>query len=294
ENNRGGNDYWAIKLDANGNKQWDKTIGGNAEDYVNSVAQTADGGYALLGASISNKSGDKKENSQGGFDYWLVKLSKDGNLRGQKTIGGISDDYGQTIENTADGGVILGGQSASPISSDKDENTMGGFDYWLVKINSDGAIAWNKDIGSDGDDNLRTVKESSPGKYVIGGFTWGGASGDKTDIDRGGTDYWIITMRDGSATASSEATNPIDVQNNAVQKSLSNNSFSVYPNPAKTTVTIKLSGKAVFTLTDQSGRIVATKTIDSNGTIDVSAFPSGLYFIRNKTTGAMQKLIVSK
>ena len=111
ENNRGANDYWAIKLDAKGNKQWDKTIGGNADDYVNSVAQTADGAYALFGASISNKSGDKKENSKGGFDYWLVKLSKDGNLRGQKTIGGLGDDYGQTIENTADGGVILGGQS---------------------------------------------------------------------------------------------------------------------------------------------------------------------------------------
>lgn len=289
ENNRGANDYWAIKLDRFGNKQWDKTIGGNADDYVNSVAQTPDGGYALFGASASNKSGDKTENIHGGFDYWLVKLNKQGVLVFQKTIGGLSDDYGQTIENTADGGLILGGQSISPISSDKDENCWGGFDYWVVKMNANGTIAWNKDVGSDGDDNLRSIQEISKNKYLLGGFSWGNIYGDKTDMSRGSNDFWIITL-----DYSNGFVEDANTANASVAPIKVDNTFSVFPNPAKNIVNVKTTSKGNFTLIDQSGKTLLNKTIDGSGTIDVSAFATGYYFIRNNATGLSKRVLVVK
>lgn len=289
EDSRGANDYWAVKLNKNGVKQWDKTAGGNADDYVNSVVQTADGGFALFGASISNKSGDKTENIHGGFDYWLVKLSRSGAIQFNKTIGGLSDDFGQTIENTLDGGVILGGQSVSPISSDKDENTWGGFDYWVVKINASGKIAWNKDVGSDGDDNLRSIKEVTNNKFILGGFTWGNVYGDKTGVSRGSNDFWIVDLNyNNGSTDDASATNP------AFHPIITENTFSIFPNPAKNIVNIRTTKKADFILIDQSGKTLANKTIDGNGTIDVSAFATGFYFIKNNSTGLSRRILVVK
>ena len=74
ENSRGGKDYWVIKYDKSGMIQWDKTIGGNGEDNLTAIIQTSDGGYALIGTSSSDISGEKSENSRGALDWWLVKL----------------------------------------------------------------------------------------------------------------------------------------------------------------------------------------------------------------------------
>ena len=76
-----------VKLDASGNIQWQNTIGGNSDDYLTSIQQTTDGGYILGGWSNSNISGDKTENSQGDYDYWVLKLDPTGNIQWQNTIG---------------------------------------------------------------------------------------------------------------------------------------------------------------------------------------------------------------
>jgi len=67
-------DYWIVKTDSVGNIQWQNTIGGTDEDWLYSIQQTSDEGYILGGCSKSNTSGDKTENSNGGEDYWIVKI----------------------------------------------------------------------------------------------------------------------------------------------------------------------------------------------------------------------------
>jgi hypothetical protein len=68
-------------------KLWDKTFGGSWDDYLTDVKATSDGGYILGGESASGISGDKTQNSQGDYDYWVVKLHANGTLIWDKTIG---------------------------------------------------------------------------------------------------------------------------------------------------------------------------------------------------------------
>jgi hypothetical protein len=196
ENSKGSIDYWVIKLDASGNKVWDKTIGGSNGDQFLALQQTADGGYILGGYSYSDASGDKTENNKGtpivSSDYWVVKLNASGNKVWDKTIGGSLNDDLYAIQQTMDGGYILGGFSQSNISGDKTEDSKGDYDYWIVKLDGLGNKVWDKTIGGDLGDVLTSLQQTSDGGYILGGRSASGISGDKTENATGGTDYWIV------------------------------------------------------------------------------------------------------
>ncbi len=188
-----GLDYWVVKLDAAGNIQWQNTIRGNASDWFSSLQQTSDGGYILGGISLSSISGDKTENSLG-LDIWVVKLDAAGNIQWQNTIGGGEWDYLRSLQQTSDGGYILGGNSPSNISGDKTENSLGGEDYWVLKLDAAGNIQWQNTIGSSGKDYLYTIKQILDGGYILGGHSASNISGDKTENGIGGADYWVLKL----------------------------------------------------------------------------------------------------
>jgi hypothetical protein len=194
ENSLGGIDYWIVKTDAVGNIQWQNTIGGNLDDALRSVQQTTDGGYIIGGTSNSNISGDKTENSNGDDDYWIVKTDSIGNIQWQNTIGGSNDDWLFSIQQTSDGGFIIGGTSWSNTSGDKNENIvgMGGNDFWIVKADALGNIQWQNTIGGSNIDWLFSIKQSFDGGYFIGGRSTSGISGDKSENALGFEDYWIV------------------------------------------------------------------------------------------------------
>ncbi len=104
--------------------EWQNTIGGTVSDRYSTMAKTADGGYIIGGYSNSNISGDKTENSMGADDYWVVKLDAGGVIQWQNTIGGSLNDYLFSLQQTFDGGYILGGGSSSNIGGDKTENNI--------------------------------------------------------------------------------------------------------------------------------------------------------------------------
>jgi hypothetical protein len=303
ENNRGSNytdDYWIIKLDSLRNIQWDKTIGGSANDYYSFAQQTSDGGYILGGSSTSDISGEKTQRNRGGngaFDYWAVKIDSTGNIQWDKTIGGYRNDNLYALQQTGDDGYILGGASYSNISREKTENnrdvTLNTADYWVVKLNGSGKIQWDKTIGGSDNDYLINIKEIGKDRYVAGGYSYSGISGDKTQSSRGVTDYWLVslfnkTIGPGINSTSQEASD-ITAQNINNGKA-----FTVYPNPAKDVLHIQTNASATFSLTDQSGKIICTKTITDKGEIDVTNFPPGLYYLKNNATGATQKVVIMK
>lgn len=214
EDCKGITDFWVIKLDAAGNEQWQRTIGGNDQDELLCAFQTKDGGYILGGSSASSPPAfsniksegkstattkadlfNKTEKSRGNMDYWIVKLSKEGNIEWQKTYGGQYADLLRSMEQTSDNGYILAGYSNSPISGEKSDKTKGDGDYWIVKINDSGEIQWQKTYGADGDDQLYVIHQSFDGGYIIGGNSNSkNALTTQGGIVANGTDLWLLKL----------------------------------------------------------------------------------------------------
>ncbi|MFD2515345.1 T9SS type A sorting domain-containing protein [Pontibacter locisalis] len=197
-----GQDYWIIKIDAEGNKEWDKTFGGLLADYLSDVIQTEDGGYLLGGSSGSRIGGDRSEEFRGGEfgDYWIVKTDSNGNKEWDRTYGGTDSDELSSIQQTSDGGYVLGGVSESDASGEKSEDSKGNTDFWILKIDAKGDIEWDKTIGGNSGDGLSTIKEVTSGEYIIAGSSSSEVSGDKSEPKRGrAIDYWLVKL--GTETA---------------------------------------------------------------------------------------------
>ena len=113
--------------------------GGSAAEYPNAMVQTSEGGYIVVG-STNSVDGDVVGNN-GGSDYWIIKLDKDGNEQWQKTIGSSGDDQLYAVHTTKDGHYLLGGNSNSEPGEDKRSSNENGTDFWVVKLDKD-----NKDI----------------------------------------------------------------------------------------------------------------------------------------------------
>ncbi len=89
----------------------------------------------------------KEEDGRGNMDYWIVKLDKEGKIKWQKTYGGAQLDILQCVEQTKDGGFILGGSSNSRATGDKTENNFGFNDYWIIKTDDKGGYVMATNIG---------------------------------------------------------------------------------------------------------------------------------------------------
>lgn len=195
ENSRGQNDFWIFKLDnLTGNLLWQKTIGGNSNDHLASAKETTDGGYILGGYSSSEISGEKTQNSRGGDDYWIVKLDSNRNIVWDKTYGGTGTDRVTCIIETEDGGYLIGGESDSNISGDKTENSKGGIDIWLIKIDNQGAVVWQKTLGGNNFDLISCISKTNDHNYVLAASSSSNISGNKTQNSKGISDYWILKL----------------------------------------------------------------------------------------------------
>ena len=199
ENTYGSYDYWIVKLDIAGNIEWENTIGGNNADYLNDIIEIPGGGYIAVGGSSSNASGEKSSNTFGTFDYydyWVVKLDATGNLIWEKIYGGDGGDVSTCVSLLADGNMLIGGNSSSQISGNKTSNTFAfTIDIWIVKIDTNGNILWENSIGGDDFDYVMEMPLANDGGVVLGGFSYSGLSGDKTEANNGIADFadlWII------------------------------------------------------------------------------------------------------
>ena len=192
----GGHDIWVVKVNAIGYIEWQNTIGGSGLDDCRRVIQCSDGNYIIAGRSDSNISGDKTENSQGGLDYWILKLNSTGSILWQNTIGGSSTETIEEIIETADNEIMVFGDSFSDVSGDKTIPSYGNRDFWVLNLDSLGNILWQKVIGGSGDEILNGVVVCPDGGYLLGGNSTSSISGDKSEINIGGYDFWIVKISD--------------------------------------------------------------------------------------------------
>lgn len=204
DSDKGETDFWIIKLDAKGNETWQRTIGGSGQEKLHSIRPTKDGGYIIGGTSNSKKTPKdkkgkedelgKKEDSRGNLDYWIIKTNSLGDIEWQKTFGGIYIDELQSVEQTKDGGYIIGGYSNSITSGEKIENGYGDNDFWIIKTNSKGEIIWQKTIGGNKDDSLYSLVQTEDGGFVLGGSSNSDATNSKNKANGKGTDFWIVKL----------------------------------------------------------------------------------------------------
>jgi hypothetical protein len=202
DNNQGDLDYWVWKMDDKGGLDWQKSFGGKGMDLLQSICLTADAGFILAGTSTSDKGEFKKENSKGNADFWIIKLDAKGGEMWQKTIGGSGQEKLQSITRTADGGYLLGGSSSSGKSvadakgtedkNGKSEDSRGNLDYWIVKLDKNGAVEWQKTMGGLYVDELKSIEQTKDGGYILGGYSNSPASGEKTDTNIGIGDFGLL------------------------------------------------------------------------------------------------------
>ncbi|MBL7779111.1 MAG: hypothetical protein JNK66_12565, partial [Chitinophagales bacterium] len=195
DTSRGGLDFWIVKLNKNGEKEWDKRYGGGGHDFANRAVNARGGGYLIAGQSASGMTGDKSQPSRGGYDYWVVRIDEQGNKLWDRRFGSTGSDHLWALATTLDGGYILGGWSVGNAGGDKSENNHGADeDFWVVKIDSMGNLQWDKTIGTSGTDFMTCVLATQDGGYLLGGESWAYLDGDKTDTVYGGYDCWVVKL----------------------------------------------------------------------------------------------------
>ena len=175
----GASDVYLIKTDNSGSEQWSKTFGGSNYDYGYSVQQTADGGFIIVGDTLSFGAGEYDQS-----DLYLIKTDNSGSEQWSKTFGGSDDDYGRSVQQTADGGFIIAGQTSS--------FGAGGSDVYLIKTDGSGSEQWSKTLGRSENDYGYSVQQTADFGFIIVGQTGGDVYLIKTD--NSGNEQWSKTF----------------------------------------------------------------------------------------------------
>ena len=221
-NNHGGADFWLVWFNETGSAIGTNTLGGTGIDRAYSIKATSDGGFLVAGTTYSS-GGDVSVN-HGSADYWVVKLNISSSIEWQKTLGGTLLDIGRSIITTSDGGCIVAGYTNS---TDGDiTGNHGGNDYWLVKLNAGGNIAWQKTLGGTGDDNLMALAPATDGGYAIAGYTTS-TNGDVTGNHGGSSDAWVVRLNSNGGMVWQKALGGTSIDKGRSIMSTSNSGFIV-------------------------------------------------------------------
>ncbi len=152
------------------NIQWQKSLGGSFYDKGQSVIELSDGGFLIAGNSQS--SNQDLTFNHGMFDWWIVRLTKTGNIVWKKTLGGTLEDYVRQVIATPDGNFLCIGETQSDNGDITDY--IDSIDFWVVKISDSGDVIWKKCYGGNGIDRGYSACVASDGNLIIAGITESG------------------------------------------------------------------------------------------------------------------------
>jgi hypothetical protein len=168
--------------------QWQKTLGGTEADVALSIKQEIDTHFIIAGRVLSangNVTGNK-----GVTDFWIVKLNPSGNMIWQKALGGSNNDRCYSVDLTNDGGYILTGSTAS--NNGNVSGNHGDLDCWVVKLDENANIQWQKCLGGTGWDEAWSIQQTTDGGYIVIGRT-GSNNGDVTGL-HSSLDVWVVKL----------------------------------------------------------------------------------------------------
>lgn len=210
-NHLGNYDYFIWKMNDKGEPEWQKTFGGSENEVLNSVLLTREGGFLLAGTSNSSKSESKHSLNIGKDDFWIIKLSPNGAEEWQLALGGFGQEKNAKVLQTRDGGYVIAGTSGKGTVIDipmeekdkkvkyiyKTEPSYGNLDYWVIKVNSEGKMEWQKTFGGSYADELKSMVLHGE-DIILAGISNSNDDGTKTIGARGMDDIWLISLdKDG-------------------------------------------------------------------------------------------------
>jgi len=265
---------WVLKLDSEGQLEWQKCYGGTHAESAGDIMQTTDGGYIFLGGTSSGNGdidcfhgtpGDS--NTQ---DMWVVKLDEIGEIEWHRCLGGSNFDVPRFIRPMDDGGYLIGGNTTSRDGDvNCNQSLPGTHTVILYKLTTQGEIEWTKCLGSQVDNSLFSIHIYSDYHFLLGATTR--TNGIDVDCDlKGETDIWIVEIQDTT----------VGVQENDQAK------LMLFPNPATTEAWLQLPAHIPLTdvqieLYNPKGSLLYKAQPESNfHKIETALLPVGLYVVR--------------
>ena len=177
----GVSDFWALKLDVNGDAVWNKTYGGALTDEAYSIQETPDGGYVLCGITEVAGTGDN--------DVSIIKINSTGDVQWAKQYNKGINDEANDIQTTEDGGYVIAGYDG--------ENPG---QCWILKLNSSGDIEWDKRYGANYTDKAYSIQQTNDNGYIVAGYTYSFTTTDNDmlliKLDQSGNLEWQKTFDD--------------------------------------------------------------------------------------------------
>jgi hypothetical protein len=183
-----GGDYWAIKLNSSGLREWSNYYGGSFTDTAYDAIQTQDNGYIIIGSSDSTDV--DVSNPNGGYDFWVIKISNTGTLVWEKTFGGSEIDEARAITSSNDGNYLIVGDTRS--NDLNISQNAGAADLWVIKITPEGSLLWEKTIGGTNFDVGRSISTTQDNGFLISGSSR--SSDGNLITNKGLNDAWVLKI----------------------------------------------------------------------------------------------------
>ncbi len=186
-------EFWGTKIDAQGNVQWRKFFGGTNNDRAHAVVPSNDGGFVMAGFSESDDF--DISDTKGSYDFWVVKITSIGDLVWERSFGGSGIEISYDIAKTTDNGYVITGNT---FSNDTDVSKNNGeSDVWLIKLDDNGNLLWEKTFGGTQFDAAQGIYTSLDGGFLIAGNS---KSSDMDAVSNmGENDLWVIKTDDKGA-----------------------------------------------------------------------------------------------
>ena len=148
---------------------WQKDIQSSTQDFLSQITTTIDGQYLVSGSSIQSDKLQQNSKQNSGYDFRLIKLNQQGEQVFEKYFSGNNHDYLSSTVTTQDGGFLISGTSYSGKGLDKKDDSKGGSDIWMIRINEFGDQLWQKTLGTSSDEEARAVIQTTDQGFIVAG-----------------------------------------------------------------------------------------------------------------------------
>ncbi len=186
---KGSYDIWVIKLSSNGDFLWERSYGGSKYETANSIIQSSDNKFHILGSTLSND--ENISYQMGSSDFWLLTIDSDGNLLSEQTFGGSNFDMGKKIDRDNKDNLWLTGYSRSldfDLSFNKGKN-----DAVLIQLSKNRILKEVLTIGGEGEDIANSLIHFNENEIIVAGYS--DSKEDYFSKNKGGKDIFLAFFK---------------------------------------------------------------------------------------------------